>query len=559
VWENKVCEDDKYYDTEELEDDFLKFYLYTYAHLNLPRPTFAQMYMAYFIAYDHSKYRMVMALRGLAKSLTAQVYTVWRLFRDPNEHILVMSVSATRAEYFTGFCKKIIKALPVTSNMTPRHNEERTSGSAFDVVGAEPSDSPSVYAVGVGNPIAGFRATLLIYDDIESVQSAASAVLTEKIDTNASEAHNLLIAGRDEVITLCTPHSMSSVYVEWLNRGHKALIIPAEYPEDIQVYGGFLAPYIVSRLKNNKNLVGTNVDERFPKELLEERKLVTGKSKYKLQYMLDTTASDDLRHPLKLKDLIVVDVDIEDFPERITYSSMPDNTAYIKHNGFKNDRLYYPSYISSDRTNYEYKIMAIDPAGSGSDETGFAVIFSSRGRLVIHKIGGITGGYNEESIVQLLQIAYASKVDTLVLEKNFGDGIYSRLIETIMYKQGKRLLIEDIRHSTSKEDRIIDTLEPLLNQRKIYIDKGTLELDHKSDIIYSLTYQLSHIKKEKNALRHDDRLDALAMGCKYLMDSLIYADPEDKEETPEELWDKLCEIKKNMSRNKIKINYGSRY
>ena len=210
-------QDDKYFDDTILEDHFIVFYTYAFAFLGLPRPTKAQYEMALFTQDRSNPHRMIMAMRGLSKSLTSQIYVVWRLLRDPNEHILVMSAGKTRAGNYSQFVQKLIKMLPITKPLSPRHNIERTSGESFDVAGSVISDSPSVYAVGAKTQIAGFRASLIIYDDIETAQSVESAVLSEAIDTYAMEAQNLLMSGKDESITLCTPHSMSSIYINFMS------------------------------------------------------------------------------------------------------------------------------------------------------------------------------------------------------------------------------------------------------------------------------------------------------------------------------------------------------
>ena len=183
-----VHEADKYWDDEDLYDNFIIFYVHAFAYLNLPRPTKAQLEMALFTADRSNKFRMLMAMRGLSKSLTSQLYVVWRLLNDPNEKILVMSGGAARAVNYTQFIQKLLKELPICNGMAPRHNKERTSSQSFDVAGADASDSPSVYAVGAGNQISGFRATMIVYDDIETPQNSGSAILKEKLDHYASEA-----------------------------------------------------------------------------------------------------------------------------------------------------------------------------------------------------------------------------------------------------------------------------------------------------------------------------------------------------------------------------------
>lgn len=515
----KIIDDDKYYDDEDLYNSFICFVHYAFAYSNLPSPSRAQIELSDFISDRSNPHRMLMCLRGLSKSLNAQLYTVWRLLNDPDEHILVMSHTGERAKSFTQYVQKLLKLLPVCHGMSPRHNQERTSGQSFDIAGATPSDSPSVYAVGIGNQVAGMRATLIIYDDIESAQNASSAVQRDKNDHYASEATNLLITGRNETITLCTPHSMDSIYIDWIaNKGFKPIIIPAEYPSDMSPYGGNLAPYLVERMEKNPELIGTPVDERFNAEELHSRRMKNGKSHYKLQYMLDPSASDEMKHPLKLADLIVMDVDLDDAPIKISPSTMRENMVLIKHNGFNTDRLYSPSFISEQRAMYSYRVMAIDPSGSGSDETGIAIGFTCGGRIHVKKCTGMKGGYSHETLGAIAQMCSDYKVDTIVIEKNFGDGMYRKLLEPILAKISPFTSIEDVRAVGQKEKRIIRILEPYLNQRKIVIDKKVLDDDNSANLVNSLTYQLTRITEEAQSLRHDDRLEALAYLAQYLFD-----------------------------------------
>lgn len=510
--------EDKYYDDEDLYDSFVCFVHYAFAWLGLPAPSRAQIELADFISDQKNKHRMLQCLRGLSKSLNAQLYTVWRLLNDPDEHILVMSATGDRAKNFTQFVQKLLHLLPVCNGMQPRHNKERTSAQSFDIAGATPSDSPSVYAVGIENQITGMRATLVIYDDIETSQNAGSAVMRDKIDHYASEAHNLLMTGRDETITLCTPHSMDSIYVDWINaKGFKPLIIPAQYPEDTSVYGGNLAPYLMDRLKADPSLVGANTDERFTLDILANKQLKIGKSQYKLQYMLDVTASDELKHPLKLADLIVMDIDEDDAPIKITPSSMRENLVMMKHNGFNTDRLYSPAFVSDERADYNYRVMAIDPSGRGKDETGLAIGYTLGGRIFLKKVTGLKGGYDYDTLSTVANMCRDHKIDYLVIESNFGDGAFAKMLEPILAKLSPNTAIEEVRAVGKKEVRIIRTLEPLFNQRKIVIDKKVLDDDLKCDIVNSLTYQITRITEESGCLRHDDRIDALEILVSFII------------------------------------------
>lgn len=198
---------------------------------------------------------------------------------------------------------------------------------------------------------------------------------------------------------------------------------------------------------------------------------------------------------------------------------MPEQRLYLKHNGFKQDRLYQPSYRSEEVREYERRVMMIDPSGRGKDELGYAVGFTSLGRLFIKDVGGLTGGYSQETMKNLLQVAKANRVDTIVIESNFGDGAFAQLLEPMIDAMKLGIGLDEVRAKGQKELRIINTIEPLLNQHKIIMDKSIIERDGNNGINYSFTYQMSHITIDKQSLVHDDRLDAFALLCEYLVES----------------------------------------
>ncbi len=80
--------------------------------------------------------------------------------------------------------------------------------------------------------------------------------------------------------------------------------------------------------------------------------------------------------------------------------------------------------------------------------------------------------------------------------------------------------IEEVRHSIQKEKRIIDTLEPILNQHRLVIDDQLIAKDFKYDPDHQLFRQMTRITREKGALRHDDQLDALAIAANYWVEQI---------------------------------------
>lgn len=517
----RILEDDKYWDDKDLIDNFLIFYVYAFAHLGLPAPTRMQLEIAVYISDKNNAHRLVWSPRGISKSLTSQIYVVWRLLRDPDEHILVLSQSSTRAKSYTQFVKKLINLLPITKIMSPRNNIERTSSESFDVVGATPSDSPSIYASGVGNSIAGMRASMLIIDDVETHITVQSLALIERTQHGVNEAHNLLMSGKDESITLATPHSQNSLYLSWLEKGTHAFICPARYPKDESIYMGFLAPFIKERLKANPNLAGQAIDERLDSNFLRQKELKIGKSNFKLQYMCDVSEADDLKHPLKMSDFIVTDVSDDDAPLKIGYSSMPDKILYgVKHNGFKNDKLYMPLYTSDERARYEQKILYVDPSGRGKDETGIAIVYTLNTRIFIKKVTGLSGGYDDDTMENIANLCALHGIKKVVVESNYGDGAFIKMLQPYIRDISPNTKIDELHVTGQKEVRIIDCLEPLMNQHRVIIDKDTLVRDAEALMKYSFTYQLTHITRERECLPQDDRLDAVTGAIIYVLENL---------------------------------------
>jgi len=105
------------------------------------------------------------------------------------------------------------------------------------------------------------------------------------------------------------------------------------------------------------------------------------------------------------------------------------------------------------------------------------------------------------------------------------DGMFDQLLRPIL-KKVHPASIEEVRSNVQKELRIIDTMEPLLNQHRLVFDKTLIKNDieraltDSTKLPYSLMYQLTHISRQRGALRHDDRLDALSIGLQQLVETV---------------------------------------
>jgi len=236
--------------------------------------------------------------------------------------------------------------------------------------------------------------------------------------------------------------------------------------------------------------------------------------------MLDTSLSDANRYPLKLNDLIVASgcSTWKEAPAKIQWASSPEQIKAIDPDipnvGLKGDYFVAPMYMSDEHTAFEGTVMSIDPSGRGEDKTAYAVLKMLHGVLYLTSVGSLEGGYSDDTMARLSNIAKKHEVNYVVIESNFGDGMATQLLKPIMAKIHP-CEIEEVRHSIQKEKRIIDTLEPIMNNHKLVVDESIIKEDFKLEPDHQLFRQMTRITRDKGALRHDDQIDALAIAANY--------------------------------------------
>lgn len=405
--------------------------------------------------------------------------------------------------------------------------DQRDSMVAFDVGPAQASHAPSVKSVGIFGQMTGSRADEIIADDVEVPNNSYTQDMREKLIKRCMEFEDILKPG-GRITYLGTPQTEESIYNKLRERGYTRRIWPARYVgfDKISKYEGDLAPSLVDEIERNPELVGKPTDPlRFNEIELLERETAKGRSAFALQFMLDTSLSDSQRYPLKLSDLIVMSLDNHKAPPSITWSNQSDLViSDLPCLGFSGDRMYRPLRFDDKWLLYEGSVMAIDNSGRGADETTYAIVKQLYGYLYVLDFGGYPGGYDDETLIKLAKKAKEYKVNEIVIEANFGDGMFTKLFNPVLHRFYKCSTTE-VKHHINKEKRIIDTLEPIMNRHKLIVDINAIKRDvdetyRDNRINYSLFYQMTRIMKEKGALRHDDRLDVLAMAVAYWIEAL---------------------------------------
>ena len=499
--------------------NFKNFLYLCWKHLNLPNPTPVQYDIADYLQCDKKRI-VIEAFRGVGKSWITSAFVCHQLLLNPQKNILVVSASKTRADDFSTFTQRLIGEMPMLQHLIPRDNQ-RHSKVSFDVAPATASHAPSVKSMGITGQLTGSRADIIIADDVESANNSQTQLMRDRLSETVKEFDAIIKPNTGRIIFLGTPQNEMSLYNSLDERGFKTKIWTALVPDKTQRigYGDKLADIIVGK-------EGEPTDPlRFDSIDLMERLSSYGRSGFNLQFMLDTSLSDQNRYPLKLNDLIVASgcSTWKDAPAKIQWASSPEQIKAIDPDipnvGLKGDYYVAPMYMSEEFTAFEGCAMSIDPSGRGEDKTAYAVLKMLHGVLYLVAQGSLEGGYSDDTMAVLSKIAKKHNVNYVVIESNFGDGMATQLLKPIMAKIHP-CEIEEVRHNIQKEKRIIDTLEPLMNSHRLVIDDLLINEDFKNEPDHQLFRQMTRLTRDRGSLRHDDAIDALAICANYWIERL---------------------------------------
>ena len=534
---------------EALQDDFKLFLQALWKQLDLPEPTRAQYAIADYLQHGPKRLQ-IQAFRGVGKSWITGAFVLWTLFNNPEKKIMIISASKERADNMSIFLQKLIIETAWLNHLRPKSDDARWSRISFDV-NCSPSQAPSVKSVGITGQLTGSRADLMILDDIEVPGNSMTEMMREKLLQLCTEAESILTPKEDSrIMYLGTPQTTFTIYKKLAERSYRPLVWPARVPRSMTNYEGLIAPQLQEQIDNGAQSWSVTDPDRFSDDDLIEREASMGRSNFMLQFMLDTSLSDSEKFPLKMADLIVTSVNPKSAPESIIWCSDPRNCLKeLPTVGLPGDYFYSPMQLQGNWDPYDDTICSVDPSGRGSDETVAAYLSQRNGILYLHEMRAYRDGYSDNTLLDILKGCKKYDTKTLLIESNFGDGIVAELFKKHLQQTKQAINVEETRANVRKEDRIIDTLEPVLNQHRLVVDKSVVDWDYKSNpdtapekrLQYMLFYQMSRMCREKGAVRHDDRIDALAQGVKYFTDILSISAQEEIINRKRQDWNDLIE------------------
>lgn len=503
------------------KEDFRVFIYMVWKMISLPDPTPIQYDIAHTLQNLPNDRFIIEGFRGVAKSFITCAYAVWTLWRDPQKKVEIVSASKDRADANAIFIKRIIYTLPFLAHLKARP-DQRDQQNLFDVGPAVPDISPSIKSVGISGQLTGSRADLLIADDVEVANNSGTQTQRDKLNEAVKE-FDAIIKPKGQIVYLGTPQNEMSLYNELQQRGYRCRIWTVLYPESLserEFYGDRLAKIIADKYDNNPELyAGKPTDpRRFDEEEIYKRRLSYGKAGFALQFMLNTNLSDQEKYPLKVQDLMIANLSLDEANLKWYWS----NDRQLRINdlpcvALKGDYFYEPQGRSNEVFEYTGTVMAVDPSGRGKDETSYAVVKYLNGYLFVLEVGGTREGYSDSTLRQLANKAKIYGINEIVVEGNFGDGMFSQLFKPVL-NDIHPCSVTEVKNYAQKEARIIDILEPVMMRHKLIIHKQVIIDDYQvyeNAPAYSLIYQMTRLSRDRGALAHDDRLDALCMAVAY--------------------------------------------
>ena len=491
-------------------------------------PTPVQMQILQYLE-TGPKRRVIAAFRGCGKSSLSAIYILWRLVKNPELKVLVVSASLSRAEALTAWLLKTIGDVSWLSHLLPNSHDGRYSRISFDVGTCRHIEqSPSVRAAGVSGQVTGSRADIILCDDVETVQTSLTQTQREKLRNVLNEFEVILKPNSEsEIVYLGTPHSSTDSIYFALHRelNYAMRMWPSRVPADLTPYKNCLAPLIEKRHEEGGQ-VGRPTDTRFGADELLQRELSMSVMQNKLQMMLDATLTDLERYPLRCANLMVIDVD----------QYLPEIMVYEKHKSFALDDLACAG-MAHDPTFYRPReqqgligvnevptVLCLDPSAGGADEFAYAVMKVWGGNYYLIACGGHLGGVSDEFWKKMAMLAKEHGVNEIVVESNFGGiSIYEQILKPYLRNIGAECRVEGIRSNQQKELRIIDTLAPVMQTHRFAIARSVIEQDMEvvknakddRDVSYSLIHQMTRLTHDRGSLLHDDRLDAVSMAVQW--------------------------------------------
>lgn len=530
-------------ESDQLRLDFRNFVHFAFTHILNFEVSGLQFDIADYmqnlpLSEDGKARGQIQSLRGVGKTVLVGLFIVWLLYCNPDIKIAVICSTQPFSRRMIAFVRGLLDSHDLFRHLVPK-KAEKNNWSDFrkdmpdhadgflcgDITVKSTEDSIKGFAV-LGT-FTGAHPNVIISDDVETPENSLSELKRERLHEKVKEFEDLVVPGRDGgamIMFLGTPQTEQSIYFEKLDARYCIRRWPARYPdpnESAQMQN--LAPKLAEDLKCGRCKPGDPTHpERHGEDELLVKEAIEGIQRFALQYMLDPTLADADRYPLKLTNLVVFDAANDMAPDRVVWGSTKP-CDYISSCGLQGDKFYEAVWASDDYLPYQMSVLYIDPKGRGGDTVGWCVAKALNGYAFVPACGGFAGkkgmdGASDRVLEKLAQVALIHGVKRIVVESNFGDGMYTKLLAPVVARICGPVEIVEVNSTGQKEKRIIDVLKPLTQMKRLVVGTDVAKNE-------DLWMQYTRITELKGCLKHDDLVEALAGACTAVSD-VMQLDPE---------------------------------
>jgi len=481
------------------------------------------------------KKRQTLAVRGVGKTHLVVVRATRSLLRDANRKIIVFGKSLGEAKKTLSIARDCIEQAWFLKPLIPKPGD-KDSATEFMVGTARRSRQASFTALGIDGAIPGNRAHEMIPDDCETPENTQTDESRDELFGKFVKIDALLYPNRPvskggAIDPTCVNvigtrhHDQDSVYDRLPGIGYsvRSWTLTQPTPEQAERIVG-LSPLIL----NSPDEPGAlKLPHRFNAEFVAE-KLENGQAYYDQQFQQCGPNKNASPYALSLSDLIVVEAINPDKAPIITGYGQSDNhkqtTAIPQPElpvlGHPGDRLYRPIYEDDHRSPYTGVKAYLDPAGKGTDLTGFAIAAHLSGTLYMPIWRGLQGGADADRIDEIFILCKQWRVRELYYESNIDTfDTYGKALQAALSRhtvqpgdphlpQGWTCIITP-RHATGrKEVRIANVLGPVTQTHRLVVAQSELQPDRTLQPHQQLQFQFSRLTKSAGCLREDGALDA---------------------------------------------------
>ena len=539
-----------------------------------------------------------LAPRGWFKTSLLAMYNAYWLYIDPAVNIGYCSNSANTTHALVRDVLNLILTVPDLKPLIPSNDKKdntHQTQTKLRTKYAQPKEA-SLWTVPLTGNSTGLRARVMIMDDLETATTSNTEDKRDFLRSRIVEFLRLSDSNTEQQRLLVgTPWNTDSVYY-WAcdtqengGLGFKGRVYTARFPklDEVPDYKGLLAPFILDKLLKDDSIVGTITDPQRIKESTLITQYRASKIDYYMNYMMNPFIKATDNYAFSLEDIGLLRYkSLDCYTPPFLVDTQP-HTAKPELVPFAPNKtslhLISPNLQSTSSYSATSRILYIDPSATGEDETAYCVLAVVNGNYVLERVGGYVDGSSEYTLQSLLDCynSYSHEdnrncITQVVFEKNFGAGMYRKLFDAYTEKLGIMVPTYDHHVLGKKEQRIFDTLTPVVNGRKFFITEECVlkDLSDYNDSShplstrsylrqYTFMYQLTHFywgkgmnKSPFGVSGHDDRLDAVSSAVLYLGNLIRPSTDEDKAELERQEQNNYERFRQVFGQKMADIRYG---